>query len=103
MVHENLEYKNLNNDIRKSHEKLKKECESLREENEELKKLLEEKDAEIRELSIKLNELHNYKLTSKSSKFSTLRHNFQNIFQRRRTKDELVRKKILQSIPEIDE
>lgn len=103
MEYENLEFKRVSSDVRKAQEKLQGECELLRIENQELKKLLGEKDAEIQDLSLKLDELQNNKLSGKHSRFSSLRHNFQNIFHRRRTKDELVSKKILQSIPEIDE
>ncbi|XP_055711844.1 rho GTPase-activating protein 15-like isoform X1 [Phlebotomus papatasi] len=98
---ENTQYKRASSDLQKAHEDLKRECELLKTENENLRKLLDERDAEIFDMSQKLNELHNSKF--KHSRFSSIRQNFQNIFQRRKTKEELVKKKILQSIPETEE
>ncbi|XP_055695253.1 rho GTPase-activating protein 15 isoform X2 [Lutzomyia longipalpis] len=93
------EFQRMSCDMLKAQEKLQNECALLHKENQELKNLLGERNAEIQELTLKLEELQNSKLSSKHSRFFSLRHNFQNIFQRRRTKDELVSKKILQNEP----
>ncbi|XP_059612225.1 WW domain-containing protein tag-325 [Phlebotomus argentipes] len=98
---------------------LEQECKALRTDNSELQRALAEdkaqkqklaeecavlkkgnmeKDQQIQELQEKLEELQTMK-TSKHSRFFSLRHNFNSIFQRRKTKDELVHKKILQNEP----
>ncbi|GAB0099270.1 hypothetical protein DMENIID0001_151200 [Sergentomyia squamirostris] len=97
--YENMQFYRKSKDLEKIQEDLKKECDTLKCENQELKKVISEKDAQIDELSQKLEELQHMKLTSKQSKFSNLRQNFQSMFHRRKTKDELVSKKILQNEP----